>query len=192
MRGSAIKREPQGAPRPHSHQNRPADAAAAAAAKAKAALTNGVKLEKEEEKDVKDVKVVKEEETESCLMNGVVKKEEMEEREINGCKPYTEETKPYSETTNGTSARAEPVCVTMTTAESNGDAGHKPSSQSENSQPPAEVPPPQPVKRKCRVGVWLNRNIKTSWCEMQSMRADRYAFLNGLFQHMAPSSVFLE
>ncbi|XP_056461752.1 PHD finger protein 20 isoform X1 [Gadus chalcogrammus] len=149
VRGSAIKREPQGAPRPHSHQNRPADAAAAAA-KAKAALTNGVKLEKEEEdkdvKDVKDVKVVKEEETESCLMNGVVKKEEIEEREINGCKPYTGDTKPYSETTNGTSARGEPVCVAMTTAESNDDAGHKPSSQSENSKPPAEVPPPQPVK----------------------------------------------
>ncbi|CAL8339609.1 unnamed protein product [Lota lota] len=135
VRGSAIKREPQGAPRPHSHQNRPADAAAA-----KAALTNGVKLEKGLKEEVKD------EETESCLLNGEVKKEEMEEREINGCKPYTEETKPYSETTNGTSARAEPVCVAMTTAETNGDAGHKPSSQSENSKPPVEVPPPQPVK----------------------------------------------
>ena len=52
---------------------------------------------------------------------------------------------------------------------------------------------PQPVKRKCRVGVWLNRNIKTSWCEVATMRADRMPWLlNGFFQHMAPYSVFVE
>ncbi|CAL8337367.1 unnamed protein product [Merluccius merluccius] len=148
LRGSAIKREPQGAPRPHSHQNRPADAAAA-----KAVFTNGVKLEKGQEEDVdndeEEEKDVKDEKMENCLLNGEVKKEETEEteeREINGSKPFTEEPKPYSATTNGTLAWAEPVSVAMATTETNGDTGHRPSSQSENSKPPAEVPPPHPVK----------------------------------------------
>ncbi|KAM4612719.1 PHD finger protein 20 isoform 2-T2 [Polymixia lowei] len=90
-------------------------------------LTNGVKVEEE-----------KEQKEEVCHLNGEIKKEEME-TELNGSKPYTE-------VPNQTSAQAEQVSVTMTTAESNGDVEQKPNSQSDNSTPEGEVPPAPPVK----------------------------------------------
>ncbi|KAJ3603328.1 hypothetical protein NHX12_031070 [Muraenolepis orangiensis] len=100
VRGSAIKREPQGAPRPHSLHNRPAEAA-------KAVLSNGEEP-----------------------------------------KPYDteEEPKPYSETANGAPARPDPPSVSLATAETNGDTAHTLSSQTEDSEPPAEAAPPQPAK----------------------------------------------
>lgn len=96
-------------------------------------LLNGVKVEdNDEQKD------------ERCHVNGEVKKEEVE-TEQSETKPYTESPKPYTDMPNQTAQ----VSVTMTTTESNGDVEQKPNIQSESSQPAADVPPPQPVKRKC-------------------------------------------
>ncbi len=100
-------------------------------------LTNGVKVEEEDEQK-----------EERCHVNGEVKKEEVE-TERSGTKPYTETPKPYTELPTQTSAQTEQVSVPMTTTESNGDVEQKPNVQSESSQPAADVPPPQPVKRKC-------------------------------------------
>lgn len=96
-------------------------------------LLNGVK--EEDNDDQKD---------EKCHVNGEVKKEEAETEQC-GTKPYTESPKPYTDM----SSQTEQVSVTMTTTESNGDVEQKPNIQSESSQPAADVPPPQPVKRKC-------------------------------------------
>lgn len=100
-------------------------------------LTNGVKME-EDDKQQDD----------RCHINGEVKKEEME-AEQSETKPYAESPKPYTELATHTSDQTAQVSVTMTTTESNGDVEQKPSVQSENSQPAVDVPPPQPVKRKC-------------------------------------------
>nr|XP_033482723.1 PHD finger protein 20 isoform X3 [Epinephelus lanceolatus] len=99
-----------------------------------AGLTNGVKVEEDDEHNEK-----------RCHVNGEVKKEE-EEIEQSGTKPYTETPKPYTEFPTQTSAQMEQVPVTMTTTESNGDVEQKPNVQSESSQPAVDVPPPQPVK----------------------------------------------
>lgn len=100
-------------------------------------LTNGVKME-EDNKQHDD----------RCHVNGEVKKEEIK-TEQSETKPYAESPKPYTELAPHTSAQTEQVSVTMTTTESNGDVEQKPNIQSESSQPAADVPPPQPVKRKC-------------------------------------------
>lgn len=100
-------------------------------------LSNGVKTEEGDEQK-----------EERCHINGDVKKEEVE-LEQSGTKPYTESPKPLTELPAQTSAQTEQVSVTMTTTESNGNVEQKPNVQSENSQPPTDVPPPQPVKRKC-------------------------------------------
>uniref|UniRef100_A0A672JAP1 PHD finger protein 20, a n=1 Tax=Salarias fasciatus TaxID=181472 RepID=A0A672JAP1_SALFA len=92
-----------------------------------AGVTNGVKVEGDSEG--------------SRHINGEVKKEEMEAAQ-SVTKPYTDSSKPYTELR----AQTEPLPVTMTTAESNGDVEHKPGVQSESSQPAANAPPPQPVK----------------------------------------------
>lgn len=94
-------------------------------------LANGVTVKEEED----------ERSEERCHVNGEVKKEEVE-TEPSGTKPYTE-------SPAQTSAQMEQVPVPMTTTESNGDAEQKPKVQSESAQPAADVPPPQPVKRKC-------------------------------------------
>lgn len=100
-------------------------------------LTNGVKVEEEiEQKEG------------SCHINGQVKKEDME-TEQSETKPYTELHKPCMELPSQTPAQTEQVSVTMTTTEANGDVEQKPKILAESSQPAAEVPPPQPVKRKC-------------------------------------------
>lgn len=109
-------------------QNKPRDAEKGAG------LTNGVKVEEDDEHNEK-----------RCHVNGEVKKEE-EEIEQSGTKPYTETPKPYTEFPTQTSAQMEQVPVTMTTTESNGDVEQKPNVQSESSQPAVDVPPPQPVK----------------------------------------------
>lgn len=100
-------------------------------------LTNGVKVEEDDERK-----------EEKCHVNGEVKKEEVQ-TEQSGTKPYTESPKPYTELPTQTSAQMEQVPVTMTTTQSNRDVEQKPNVQSEISQPAADVPPPQPVKRKC-------------------------------------------
>lgn len=101
-------------------------------------LTNGVKHE-EGDKQNED----------RCHVNGDVKEEEVE-TEQSGTKPYTESPKPYTETPTQTFAQTEQVSVSMTTTETSKDVEQKPNVQSESSQPAAEVPPPQPVKRKCQ------------------------------------------
>lgn len=99
-------------------------------------LTNGVKVEKEDE------------ETEGkCHVNGDVKKEE-EESEQSVTKPYTEPPKPYAEMQSESPAQTEQDAVTTTTAEPSGDVEQKPIVQSESTQPAADVPPPPLVKRK--------------------------------------------
>lgn len=100
-------------------------------------LTNGVKVEEDAEQS-----------EERCHVNGEIKKEEVE-AEQSGTKPYIRSPKPYTELPAQTSAQMEQVSVTMTTTESNGDVEQKPNVQSESSQPAANVPPPQPVKREC-------------------------------------------
>ncbi|XP_051272453.1 PHD finger protein 20 isoform X2 [Dicentrarchus labrax] len=97
-------------------------------------LTNGVKVEEDDEQN-----------EERCHVNGEVKKEEAE-LERSETKPYTESPKPYTELPAQTSAQTEQVSVTMTTTEPNGDVEQKPNVQSESPQPAADVPPPQPVK----------------------------------------------
>nr|CBN81025.1 PHD finger protein 20 [Dicentrarchus labrax] len=98
-------------------------------------LTNGVKVEEDDEQN-----------EERCHVNGEVKKEEAE-LERSETKPYTESPKPYTELPAQTSAQTEQVSVTMTTTEPNGDVEQKPNVQSESPQPAADVPPPQPVKQ---------------------------------------------
>lgn len=100
-------------------------------------LTNGVKVEEDDEQS-----------QERCHVNGEIKKEEVE-LEQSGIKPYKDSPKPYTELPTQTPAQMEQVSVTMTTTESNRDVEQKPNVQSESSQPAADVPPPQPVKRKC-------------------------------------------
>ncbi|KAM4741682.1 PHD finger protein 20 isoform 2-T3 [Anableps anableps] len=112
----------------HADQNNPMDAEKGTG------LTNGVKVEKEDE------------ETEGkCHVNGDVKKEE-EESEQNATKPYTESSKPYADMQSESSAQTEQDSVTTTTTESSGDVEQKPNVQSESVQPAADVPPPQLVK----------------------------------------------
>ncbi|XP_068171704.1 PHD finger protein 20 isoform X2 [Antennarius striatus] len=94
-------------------------------------LTNGVKVEEEDEG--------------KCQTNGEIKKE-IDELEQSETKPYTESPKPFTELPAQTSAQKELVSVTMTTTESNGDVEQKSNVQSESAQPAADVPPPQPVK----------------------------------------------
>ncbi|XP_029989611.1 PHD finger protein 20 isoform X2 [Sphaeramia orbicularis] len=93
-------------------------------------LTNGVKVEENDEA--------------ICHINGEVKKEEVDTEE-SGTKPYTESPKPYTESSQ-TSAKTEQVSISMTTTESCGDVEKKPNIQSESSQPAADAPPPPPVK----------------------------------------------
>lgn len=114
-----------------SDENKPRDA------ENRTALSNGVKVEEDDEQN-----------KEKCLINGEVK-EEMVEVEQSGTKPYTESPKPYIELPTQSSVQTEQVSVTMTTTESNGGVEQKPNIQSESPQPAAEVPPPQPVKRMC-------------------------------------------
>ncbi|XP_068451080.1 PHD finger protein 20 isoform X2 [Clinocottus analis] len=109
-------------------QNKPSDAVKGTG------LTNGVKVEDDDEKH-----------EERCLVNGAGVKEEAE-TELSGTKPYTASPKPYPELPTQTPAQMEQVPVTMTTTESNGDVEPKPNVQSESSPPAADVPPPQPVK----------------------------------------------
>lgn len=99
-------------------------------------LTNGVKHEDGDKRN-----------EDRCHLNGDVKEEEVE-TEQSGTKPYIELSKPYTETPTQTFAQTEQVSVTMTT-ETGKDAEQKPNVQSESAQPAADVPPPQPVKRKC-------------------------------------------
>lgn len=99
-------------------------------------LTNGVKVEDGDEQS-KEISPV----------NGAIKKEE-EEMEQSGTKPYRDSPKPFTELPAQTSAQTELLSVTMTTTESKGAVGQKSSIQSESAQPTADVPPPQPVKRK--------------------------------------------
>lgn len=101
------------------------------------ALTNGLKVEENEEQNEG-----------RCRVNGEVKKEEVDLKP-SGTKPYTESPKPYTEVSAQTSAQTEQVPVTMTTTGSSGGVEQKASVQSESSQPAAEVPPPKPVKREC-------------------------------------------
>ncbi|MEQ2167707.1 hypothetical protein GOODEAATRI_006875 [Goodea atripinnis] len=112
-------------------QNNPMDAEKGAG------LTNGVKVEQEDE-----------EMEGKCHVNGDVKKEEEESEQI-VTKPYTESPKPYADMQSELSAQTEQDSVTTTTADSSGDVEQKSNVQSESVQPPADVPPPQPVKRKC-------------------------------------------
>lgn len=123
-----------------SDPNKPADAEKGTG------LTNGVKAEEEGGGGG-------ERNEERCRVNGEVKKEEAEtETEQSGTKPYAAEAaapKPYPELPTQTPAQIEQVPVAMTTAASNGDAEPKPNVQSESTAPVADVPPPQPVKRKC-------------------------------------------
>lgn len=95
-------------------------------------LTNGVKSE--------DAHLQNDD---RCHVNGEVRKKKSE-TELNGIKPYAQSPKPYTEST-----RTEQVSITVTATESNGDVEQKPSVQSDSAQPAADVPPPQPVKRKC-------------------------------------------
>ncbi|XP_072238865.1 PHD finger protein 20 isoform X2 [Leuresthes tenuis] len=97
-------------------------------------LTNGVKVEKDDSQNEG-----------MCLVNGDVKKEEMEP-EQSETKPYTESSKPYAEMPTQTSVQTDQVSVTTTTTESKGDVEQKPNVQSESAQPAADAPPPQPVK----------------------------------------------
>lgn len=100
-------------------------------------LINGVKTEEDIQQQ-----------GDRCHINGEVKKEEMDTEQTE-TKPYAESPKPYTELATDTSAQREQVSVSITTTESNEDVEQKPSVQSENSQPAVDVPPPQPVKRKC-------------------------------------------
>ncbi|MEQ2307456.1 hypothetical protein AMECASPLE_018380, partial [Ameca splendens] len=109
-------------------QNNPMDAEKGAG------LTNGVKVEQEDE-----------EMEGKCHVNGDVKKEEEESEQI-VTKPYTESPKPYADMQSESSAQTEQDSVTTTTAVSSGDVEQKSNVQSESVQPPADVPPPQPVK----------------------------------------------
>lgn len=100
-------------------------------------FSNGVKVEEDEKEG-----------GETCRINGDVKKEEVE-MEQTAAKPYTESLKPYTELPTQMSLQTEQVSVTMTTTESSGDVEQKPNVQSESVQAAVDVPPPQPVKRKC-------------------------------------------
>ncbi|XP_024125460.1 PHD finger protein 20 isoform X4 [Oryzias melastigma] len=97
-------------------------------------LTNGVKVEKGEELNKG-----------TGQLNGDLKREDGE-KEKTGIKPYTQCTKPYTETPGQNLAKAEQASVTMTSTECNGSVEQKPNVQLENTQTLANVPPPQPVK----------------------------------------------
>lgn len=114
-------------------QNKPRDVAKGTG------LTNGVKVEEEDEQT-----------DERCHVNGELMKEEVK-MEQSETKPYSESPKPYTDGPNQT----EQVSVTMTATESNADEEQKPDVQSESSQPAVDVPPPQPVKRKCCKSNWV-------------------------------------
>ncbi|XP_041836517.1 PHD finger protein 20 [Melanotaenia boesemani] len=96
-------------------------------------LTNGVRFEKDIEQNEG-----------TCHVNGDVKKEVVDAEQC-GIKPYTESSKPYTEMPRQTS-QTDQASVAMTTTEPKGDGEEKANVQSENAQPAAEVPPPQPVK----------------------------------------------
>ncbi|XP_013873186.1 PHD finger protein 20 isoform X2 [Austrofundulus limnaeus] len=96
-------------------------------------LTNGGKVENDYEQN-----------EETCRVNGDVKEEEMES-EQSVVQPVTESPMPYAELQSKASVKTEQESVATTTAEPSGDE-QKPCVQSESVQPPADVPPPQPVK----------------------------------------------
>lgn len=94
-------------------------------------LTNGVKMEDNDEQNKK-----------RYLVNRDVKKEPVSD--ASGTKPYTDSSKPAE-----LPMHREQVSDSMTTTDSCGEVEQKPNIQSESSQPAEAVPPPQPVKRKC-------------------------------------------
>ncbi|XP_020791540.2 PHD finger protein 20 isoform X1 [Boleophthalmus pectinirostris] len=89
-------------------------------------LTNGVKME-----------------SDICHFTGEIRNDEghTEQR----IKPYSDFSKPYTDS-NQMSTMTEQGSITMTTTQTNGDVEKNPASQSESSQHPVDVPPPQPVK----------------------------------------------
>ncbi|XP_037534580.1 PHD finger protein 20 isoform X2 [Nematolebias whitei] len=95
-------------------------------------LTNGVKVEKDEQNE------------DTCHVNGDVKIEEVES-EQSVVKPFAESPNPYTEMQSQALVQTEQDSVATTTTEFNGDE-QKPCVQSESTQPAADVPPPQPVK----------------------------------------------
>uniref|UniRef100_A0A3P9LEL2 PHD finger protein 20, a n=1 Tax=Oryzias latipes TaxID=8090 RepID=A0A3P9LEL2_ORYLA len=97
-------------------------------------LTNGVKVEKGDDLNKG-----------TGQLNGDLKKEDLE-NEKTGIKPYTQCTKPYTETPGQNPPKAEQASVTKTSAECNGSVEQKPNVQLENPQTLANAPPPQPVK----------------------------------------------
>ncbi|XP_017286085.1 PHD finger protein 20 isoform X2 [Kryptolebias marmoratus] len=107
-------------------------------------LTNGVKVEKDDEQNEETCH----EETcheDTCRhVNGDVKKEEVES-EQSGVKPFSESPKPYTEMQSQASEQTEQESAAAAPTETNGDE-QKPCVQSESVQPAADVPPPQPVK----------------------------------------------
>uniref|UniRef100_A0A8C6UEZ9 PHD finger protein 20, a n=1 Tax=Neogobius melanostomus TaxID=47308 RepID=A0A8C6UEZ9_9GOBI len=92
-------------------------------------LTNGVKTEGD------DV----------CHLNEVRSNEGHAEH---GTKPYSDFSKPYSDS-NQMSKQTEQDSITMTTTQTNGDVDKRPVGQSESTQHAVDVPPPQTVKREC-------------------------------------------
>lgn len=100
-------------------------------------LTNGVKVKNDYEPN-----------KETCRVNRGVKEEETE-LEQSVVKPFLESPKPYTEMQSQASVKVEEESVATTTTEPSGDE-EKPCVQSESVQPPAELPPPQPVKREYR------------------------------------------
>lgn len=93
-------------------------------------LTNGVKMEDNDEQNKK-----------RYPMNGDVKKEPLSD--ASGTKPYTDSSKPAE-----LPMHKEQVSDSLTT-DSSGEVEQKPNIQLESSQPAEAGPPPQPVKRKC-------------------------------------------
>lgn len=98
-------------------------------------LTNGVKVEKDNEQN-----------EETCHVNGDVKLEEVES-EQSVVKPFAESPKPYTEMQSQALVQTEQDSVATTTTEPTSDE-QKPCVQSESTQPAADIPPPQPVKRR--------------------------------------------
>lgn len=93
-------------------------------------FTNGVKMEDDEQIKKR------------YPLNGDVKKELASD--ASGTKPYSDSAKPAE-----LPMHKEQVSVSMTTTASSGEVEQKPNIQSESSRPAEDVPPAQPVKRKC-------------------------------------------
>lgn len=94
-------------------------------------LTNGVKVDDNNEQNKK-----------RYPMNGDVKKEPG--CDASGTKPYTDSSKPAE-----LPMHKEQLSDSMTAPDSCGDVEQKPNIQSESAQPAEAAPPPQPAKRKC-------------------------------------------